>query len=124
MADITTYEHSNGVTVALPSENLTIEVMKQISITRRADGAMLVHEVARWYKFGLTAILTAANYNAMIGYQHSATDYTGAYPRLTTTYLAGAVTLTNIEVACTVCRGTSMADGNWSVTLEFEEKTA
>ena len=125
MTEIFTYEHTNGNALDYPTENLVIEVLKQQVITRRADGAMIVHEVARWYKFSLTTILSSTDYITTLGWHHAATAYTGAYPRVTAAYIGSTnFAATPIEVSMIVCRGLVLADKTVSVTLEFQEKTA
>ena len=53
----------------------------------------------------------------------AAPDYTGAYPRLTTVYLAGGTTWTNVEVVCTGLSASMMTDDVWNVKFQFTEKS-
>ncbi len=53
----------------------------------------------------------------------AAPDYTGIYPRLTTVYLTGGTTWTNIEIVSTKISATILTDDVWSVAFEFTEKS-
>lgn len=125
MTDIFTYEHTAGNALTYPSENLQVEVVKLQTITRRPDGAIIVHEIARWYKFNLTTEISATDYITTLGWHHSATTYSGAYPRVTGCYIGSTNhAATPIEVTMTICKGLVLADKKVQVTLEFVEKTA
>lgn len=76
--------------------------------------------------FSGIATLTAADYAELHTQIQpaAAPDYTGAYPRLTTVYLAGGTTWTDVEVVCTNLKASILPGGaKWAVQFEFTEKS-
>lgn len=118
------YEYTAGNTLSFFTNNLKIIAKRPgLSIDCTVDGTLVVTDTsASQLIFTCDAELSGADWNTLLGVQRAAIDYTGAYPRLTTVYLASATTLTNVEVALWECTGTDLGDGRWSVHLEFREK--
>lgn len=127
MADVSqvTYEHSAGSTLSFFTNNLKIEWRRPgLSIAHTVDKGIIVTDTGAYQRvFTCTAELTGASVNTLNGWMVGAITYTGDYPRLTTIYLAGATTLTNVEVAITALSATDLGAGNWSVQVTFTEKT-
>lgn len=125
MATTIQYEHSAGVTLDIPAENLKLSFRRPfLSIYTRPDGTKIVSDPNVYQRvFSCTALLSGANVNTLNGWLVGSITYSGDYPRLKTVYLAAATTLTNIEVAITRCEATDLGNGLWSVAFEFTEKT-
>ena len=96
-----------------------------MTITARPDGKIYVDDPAIKQRiFTCTnALIDGTAYNTLNTVQTGAIVYSGAYPRLTTINLKSGVTLTNIEVAVTFCKGSDAGNGYWWCELTFTEKT-
>lgn len=119
------YEYTNGNTISIKTDNLTIEYRRLfMTITPRPDGKIYVDDPTVIQRvFSCTGVISGTNMNTLNTVQTGAITYSGAYPRLTTIYFAGAVTITNVEVAVTSLTATDLGNGFWKVNITFTEKT-
>lgn len=118
------YEYSDGNTVSLFTNNLTIDYRRQgLSIDTRVDGTIVVTDTGASQRvFTCSGYMSGDDANTMNTVQTGSITYSGAYPRLTTINLDGDTTLTNIEVACTVWKVRDVGDGWWVFQATFTEK--
>ena len=127
MADVAqvVYEHTNGNTISFFTRNLKITWTRPgLSIDGTVDKELIVTDTGAYQRiFSCTAKLSGDNLNTLNGWMIAAITYTGAYPRLTTVYLDGDTTLTNVEVAITSLSAIDLGAGYWSVDVTFTEKT-
>lgn len=104
MTEMITYEHSNGVTLALPIQFKSFSVSKNTSggfLTLKGDkGASVVNDpnrVGRVFKFN--TFLSRANTATMLSYvQPAAALAYDLYPRFSEMYTGDSVKETNVMV--------------------------
>lgn len=119
------YEYTAGNSLSFFVDGLKIIPRRPgLSINHTVDGTIIVTDTneSQLVFSGTATNVSGANVNTLLTVQRGVIDYTGGYPRLTTIYLAGATTLTNIEVAMTRCELTDLGNGKWAVAFEFTEK--
>jgi len=118
------YEYTNGNTISFKTDNLTISYQRLfMTITSRPDGKIYVDDPGKAQRtFSCTSIISGATLNTLNTVQTGAITYDATYPRLTTIYLAGGTTLTNIEVVLTELKATDQGNGFWSVDVTFKER--
>lgn len=124
MTDITTYVHSEGNSLALPTNNLSIQYVfhqKRVEPGDNKSGKTVdPNRVLR--VFTLTTKLTSAQFNTLDGYVRpgSAPTY-GTYPYLT--WYRDGSNSENTKVAITGKDVIMLADATWQVTLTFSERS-
>ena len=128
MADVpqVVYEYSAGNSISFFTENLSIEYRRtHMFVDVRVDGSIYVSDADIVQRvFRCTAHnLSGSTINTLNTQYTGGIDYSGAYPRLTAIYFAGATTITNVEVALTRLKVIDMGQGYWTAELEFTEKT-
>lgn len=118
------YEYTNGNTISFKTNNLKITYNRLfMTVTTRPDGKVYVDDPGKAQRtFSCTSIITGSVMNTLNTVQTAAITYDATYPRLTTIYLAGGTTLTNIEVAVTSLSATDMGNGFWEVNITFTER--
>jgi len=118
------YEYVNGSTISFKTNNLSITYKRLfMTITSRPDGKIYVDDPAKPQRFfSCTSIITGSVLNTLNTVQTGSITYDATYPRLTTIYLAGGTTLTNIEVVLTDLKATDLGNGKWSVDVTFAER--
>jgi len=120
------FEYSAGNSLSFFTENFSIEWNRvHAYVDVRVDGSIYVSDadiVQRTFRCTAKNV-TGSTVNTLNTVYMAGIDYSGAYPRLTTIYLAAATTLTNVEVFLKKPKATDMGQGYWMVELEFVEKT-
>ena len=119
-----TYEYSAGNSVTFKTNDLRIAYTRpKMVVDTRVDGVKVVTDPG--YKqriFSFTSKIAGATMNTLNTVQTAAITYTGAYPRITVIYFAGATTITNVEVALTSLVATDVGAGWWDVNITLTEK--